>query len=696
MGLWLNMIVRNEAASLPRLLQSVLPHIEGAAILDTGSTDRTKAILMEACASMGLPFQIKSGEFRNFSQARNEALAIGHAFARESREKKGASTEGDWLLLCDADMELFVRNPKWVEALADISPEVKGISAQQQCENGTLYPNIRLLRVGDPSIYIGSTHEYLAVQGKTALVADFYFRDHESGSNRDEKWERDIRLLEEELAEKPGDPRATYYLAQSHKARGGSLSEKDPEKSAEEFIKAAKLYAERADMKGDNLWPEETWSARYNEALCLLAGGQEGDFCRQALIAYAMRPTRQEPLFYLAKFFRERGAYESARMFAERGLRAGLPPEDEMLFIEGWIYAAGLAEEFYLSAIFSSDPVIREQGRVACNTLALSRAIKTESRRVASYNMFYLAQPLHDVCPSYQDRRFDPPLPEGYAQGFLSLARKEGGFFFLQRAVNYEIAYDGEGGVAFPTKDGGPIATRNFVISTDENFNIQAQEEFIKPEGIATSDKITGIEDGRIFLWQGEWWGVFVIITPEFHCRQILVRLDGRAWMLPPSPAEFAGLVPPGGARAEKNWVPVAEGDNLRFIYFCDPTVIIQGPRLDSVRMDKEPLGDFSEFRGSSQALAFDGGWLWLVHECVPNPKTKWRGYLQRFVWADAEMKIRRVSFPFFFRSKEVEVAGGLTWKDDRTLAISFHSNDNAAFIATVSAAEVFKMLREV
>lgn len=82
----LNMIVKNEETNLARALQSVKNVVDEIVIVDTGSTDKTKAIAKS--------FNAKVFNFEwtnNFSAARNYAL-----------EK----SEGDWIIYLDADEEL--------------------------------------------------------------------------------------------------------------------------------------------------------------------------------------------------------------------------------------------------------------------------------------------------------------------------------------------------------------------------------------------------------------------------------------------------------------------------------------------------------------------------------------------------------------------------------------------------------------
>jgi hypothetical protein len=86
-------------------------------------------------------------------------------------------------------------------------------------------------------------------------------------------------------------------------------------------------------------------------------------------------------------------------------------------------------------------------------------------------------------------------------------------------------------------------------------------------------------------------------------------------------------------------------GDALRFVYGCDPTRIVD----DQARtvFEETPELAAQRFRGGSQAIAFDGGWLALIHEV--EERNQRRYYRHRFVWFDPQSRLRAVSRPFFF-----------------------------------------------
>ncbi len=87
MTLCLSMIVRDEAAIIARCLASVRDHIDSWAIVDTGSTDGTQALVRECLA--GIPGELVERPWSDFATARNQARDLA----------RGA----DYLLTIDAD-----------------------------------------------------------------------------------------------------------------------------------------------------------------------------------------------------------------------------------------------------------------------------------------------------------------------------------------------------------------------------------------------------------------------------------------------------------------------------------------------------------------------------------------------------------------------------------------------------------------
>jgi glycosyltransferase involved in cell wall biosynthesis len=666
--LCLNMIVKNEMANLPHCLAAVADHIDCWVIGDTGSTDGTQDFIKSFFAERGIPGQLHSFPFHNFEQARNAALDCAYA----------PPLDYDYLLLDDADMELVVEDGRFRERL-----DAPGYRLLQRTDSGLAYWNTRLVQRKVGARYHGVTHEYLDVPGGVKELSGVWYKDHASGSNRVDKFERDIRLLSEALEREPENTRYWFYLAQSYRDAG---------RTAE----AARAYAKRAEMGG---WDEEAWSARLQEARCLRALGDEGGFQRQALTAFNQRPQRAEPLYDLARFYRERGMNDASVLFSEAGLAIPRPNED-ILFLEDFVYTAGLEEEYSVAANYSRDVARKDRGFAACDGLALNREIPSGSRDLARWNLFYYVQPASAVLPSFGTRRVGFTPPDSYRPANPSVARLGGAIVLVQRAVNYTLADDGQ----YRTPNDVPIHTRNFLLRLTPELETQWTAEILPPADWPepSYNLVQGFEDLRPFAWRGALWGCATVrqLTPEGWCEQVLARIDGTAGACHLS--NWRVLNPPGPKLHEKNWMPRvkrtagAKGDEqLQFIYLCEPTRVID----DQARTISEtkPVIAADRVRGGSQAIAFEGGWLALVHEVQPRASYAERFYQHRFVWFDAADKLARLTRPFFFHQKGVEFAAGLAWHlDGKRLLISYSVVDRESFIATVDAADVAAALADV
>lgn len=355
MKLCLNMIVKNEAKILERALASCAPAIAHYVIADTGSTDGTPELIARVFDARGIPGEVHRIGFANFEQARNEALTLARASAAKF----------DYVLLCDADMELVIEDAAFVERLGAPAYLVKQVA-------GISYDNIRLVRRDHPAKYVGATHEYLDVGPVKPRLEGIWFKDHAEGSSRAEKYERDERLLLAALEQAPNDARSMFYLAQTYK----DLARYDD---------AIAWYEKRIAAGG---WDEERWYARYMVAKCHLMAGHEVAFVDAALVAYDARPSRAEPLYLLAKHYRLKQQHRVALLFAEKG--AALPRPNDSLFVEDFVYRFGLAEEISISGFYSPDQAWKERGQAACLRLAADPEAPALVRETAQKNVgFY-------------------------------------------------------------------------------------------------------------------------------------------------------------------------------------------------------------------------------------------------------------------------------------------------------------------
>lgn len=654
--LCLNMIVKNETANLERCLTTVADHISCWVIGDTGSTDGTQEFIRNFFAKRNIPGELHSFPFENFEQARNAAL--DHAYA--------SPLQYDYLLFDDADMELVVDDPSFRDGLT-----APGYRLLQRTSGGLSYWNTRLLRRDTGTRYHGVTHEYVDVPGEAKELKGAWYRDHASGANRVDKFERDIRLLKTALEREPNNGRYWFYLAQSYRDAG-------------RLTEAADTYARRAEMGG---WEEEAWMARLQQARCLRGLGDEAGFVSQALRAFNQRPQRAEPLYDLARYYRDQGQNHAAVTFAEFGLTLQRP-KDDILFIEDFVYDVGLREEFSIAANYATDPARKDRGFVVCNALALDRGIGNGPRELAWSNLYFYARQAKTEFPSFQAEEIKFTSPEGYRPLNPSVCRAGNDIFVSQRVVNYRVNEDG---LQYQTLDEQPVKTRNFLLQLDDDLSIRDSAEILPPKEMPAPlfGEVLGFEDLRLFSWRGSFWGISCVreLNPEGWCEQVIGRLE-RDVQGTYRLSDWRRLQPDGPRSHQKNWMPQVAGDTLQFVYLCDPTRILD-TEARTVR-ESVPKISANYFRGGSQLIPFDGGWLALIHEVQWREAERKRYYFHRFVLFDSSLEIKGVSRPFYFVRKGVEFAAGLCWHpDERRLIISFSVSDSETWLATVDADEV-------
>lgn len=639
MQLCLNMIVKNEAARIERALASAAPHISKYVILDTGSTDGTPELIRTFFGKRAIPGQVVKGTFKNFEQARNDAL-------------QAARTIGGWdyLLLMDADMELVVDDRAAFQGL-------DGASYDMMQRAGTLvYANRRLLSATATGGYRGVTHEYLDVPS-VGTIKGAHFIDHADGSNRVDKFKRDIDMLIADLLKDPTNERSWFYLAQSYRDAG-------------DYPRAAAAYKKRASLGG---FEEEAWNAQVNYGCALRNMGDIGGFVAQTLTAYNRRPQRAEPLYDLAKFYREAGNNAVALIFAEAGMKVPFPKDDQ-LFVDEFTYTSGLMTEFSIAAYY--DPKRRAEGFKVCDELAISPAVHPHARDMARGNLIHYIEPLSKSCPSFKATRIQWGPEEGWVAMNPSVCVHRGELYTTVRTVNYTIDQDGRyviGGLDGEIRDDNPIRTRNFLLRLDDELAPTSVEEIHRPPFDPLFKAVVGYEDMRLFSWDSELYFTTCVrdMNPEGWCEQAYGRVCD----------PHVEVIHPAVRQNEKNWMPFPVGDTLKFVYQLGQTINVHG----EISVESPTIPGL---RGSSQVIPHQAGWLAIVHEAgVHNGK---RYYIHRFAWMDIRGRLRRVSRPFYLHDKQIEFVAGMAKHPlDGRLIISYGVRDCEAWLATINTNEI-------
>jgi glycosyltransferase involved in cell wall biosynthesis len=660
--LCLNMIVKNEADKILRCLESVAPYIDCYAIVDTGSTDETIKTITDFFAAKAIPGAVTSVPFVNFEQARNAGLKAARHLAQSF----------DYIFLLDADMVLEVTDVDFKDHLSDVAYDIL------QKAGGISYFNRRLIRRDQTGGYVGVTHEYLNVPGGGQLTG-VQFTDYADGSNRKNKFKRDIKLLLKALKKEPDNGRYVYYLAQSYRDAGQAEL-------------AASSYHRRMEMGG---WDEEVWSARINYAHCLMALGDKDGFIREMLAAYNFRPTRAETLYDLAKHYRDKGDQNTSLLFSVEGMK--IPYPADLLFVTDHVYKTGLRDEFSICAFYN--PVYRKQGYKVCSEIAIDIKAGEGSRELARGNLFHYIQPLKDLCPSFTPQRIDFTPPDGFIAMNPSIARINGTLHVVVRSVNYTMDEAGRYlikgiDINSPANNSNPIHTRNHLILLHDNLRVANAVEILAPAAMpAPAYKlVVGFEDMRIFEWNKEIWSLSNLreMNAEGWCEQTLGRLEPHTTGYRVSD-DFKRILP-AVRQHEKNWMPWVDGQRLDFVYRVGRSTVTTNGELKLA----DPPAPFATdcLSGGSQVISFKGGWLAIVHESRIKPGGK-RYYQHRFVWWDAAHILRKISPAFVLHDRQIEFAAGLAWQSaaQDKLVISYGIDDREAWLATIDWYDVIELL---
>jgi glycosyltransferase involved in cell wall biosynthesis len=336
----LNMIVKNESSIIQRCLDN-LQWVDGFVISDTGSTDNTISIIEEWGRKNNKQGKVCQNPWKNFGHNRTEAIIQ----AKQWCQAQNFDLTKTYLLFLDADM-IFQG-----ECLRD-SIHLADVWDIRQQNPMIVYANLRAVRASIEIECKCPTHEYYEISTPNIvrqLFEEVAIEDIGDGGCKQDKAERDIRMLKEALLLEPKNCRYWFYLANTHR-------------DVHDFHNAIKAYHIRIELGG---WFEEMYCAMIYKGDCHYMLQQYPEAIDIWLRAYQIDPIRGESLIRLATHFRTISQHHTAMLFIDKGLKLPLPMERQ-LFVEKPVYDYKFYYELSICAYYIGE---MERGKLACSLL---------------------------------------------------------------------------------------------------------------------------------------------------------------------------------------------------------------------------------------------------------------------------------------------------------------------------------------
>ena len=308
MKIGLGMIVRNEEDDLPKCLETYLPQVDVACILDTGSTDRTYAIAKEILRAWNKPFILEKyfetsdaeGRMQDFGKARNEYVRLLENFRFTHDE-----SYVDYILSADAD-DIYLSPESLRDYMEAVPADIYAF--KYWITEKSYFMSYKLFRTGKNLTYVGRVHECLNVDWNLKILAsDIEIKHHvEHHEGQEHGTMRNLRILKSEIYP---PLRSLFYWANENVDNGNH-----PE--------AIKWYVEyiRRVKEGEQTWMIEFFHCYWRAARWLQ---HLGDYTNSDALCHELLrqdPTWSEAWCQLAYNAQCRGNFEDMKKYALRAL----------------------------------------------------------------------------------------------------------------------------------------------------------------------------------------------------------------------------------------------------------------------------------------------------------------------------------------------------------------------------------------
>jgi hypothetical protein len=460
---------------------------------------------------------------------------------------------------------------------------------------------------------VGVTHEYWDGPTESLPKSVCYIDDINDGGCKNDKFERDEKLLRQGLIDEPKSERYLFYLAQTLKC-------------VRKYNEAIDYYKKRITAGG---WYEEVWYSHYMIGDCYLNLQNMFKFEKWMQLAHQYHPKRSESLAKLTEQFRVHGLHYKAYHYARIG--DSIPfPKDDILFVETDVYNGKfLYEKTILDYYVNQDKKIGLRD-------SFNYLLKNGSNiNNVITNLKFYTSPIDSAITKLD-------LPQVFGDNFRPSAISLHKYPYANvRYVNYKIQ-----------PDGSYVMPNGIVVTKNAYVNLETKEFYPMEEpSVNFETHIKGLEDLRLYTNpNGNLY--FTATSFKQYIKDKISIVHGEYDLSTKTYKNYQGIQSPTNSDCEKNWVNVPETDD--FIYSWNPLRIgkIRGDRfIITSQTNTPPL--FTLFRGSASPIEVNGSWVTLVHfveYCQP------RNYYHCLVELEKETyKVLKVSLPFVFKNIGIE-----------------------------------------
>lgn len=606
------MIVKNESAIIKTCIDHVLPYIDAISICDTGSIDNTVDIINSYRDKLSV--NCVEDKFVNFGRNRTASFNIAKDFCTSL----GWDLSTTYGLTIDADMQFPLISKLDKNMLTDC-----GYSCVQD-NNSIVYSNTRFFRMDCAWKCVGVTHEYWSFGSSIAkLPSDVVISDIGNGGCKEDKFERDIRLLEQGLVDEPANRiRYYFYLAQSYKDCG-------------QFEKAIKNYSLRIAAGG---WDEEVFYAHYMIGNCYRASGKKYEATCWYWLAYNFRRTRREPLIALATMLREDRKYIEAYSVAK--LAQSIPfPISDILFVGKHEYTYLAEREISIVGYYLPNNV--QDGHSCCEYVLRYADVYEPDRENAAKNLLYYINKLE--CKKVH--------------------------IFKEACYSTSLQFDTNKSYVLTTT---PHHHMNLHIRNDDNGELSDTREILHKNSGIPAEYV-------LFMWMGELWASYIDDSNNLKAFHIDVRnigdipvtvtqlfkCDEKIKMCLPLSCEHPDLT------IICYYLGVLATIHVNKVYmFVSPEIKVFDPKGTLI----------NRLRGSTPPIYYKGKMIGVVHE-IFNKNV----YMHKFIIYSTDLVPEKMSQSFYVDSHGIERITSLHYHAQRNVFIMHFTKNNTASVLEVA-----------